>query len=291
MTDPVTGAAVAKLALELGKLGYKAWKSDAKAKAHLVGILMHVQDELNRNYTSLRNCYNASTNERLEKAAYDAGWDAIFAALDDSSAGLLDAIRTAYQAITRGTEDRMARPLTENRDAAEIAHVWRLTGRASYEIDRWLEDAGVGSGKLSETDCKYRTLGELLGGWPKDEQLSVHKKWRDFVAALKIRKAYRYRLDEFATVTMYERPDQEVEFRADAREKWDWLHSFEVQDGIHELWISAGTRILFGGTESAPVLLDIVELIGRDDESWCPKRYVRRARCRLETRQRGAPRA
>src|SRR5919199_6440901 len=91
MAEPVTGSAavvgaVAKLVAELAQLGYSAWRNNQKAKEKLIGILMHVQDELNKNYKALQDAHNGSHDEWLETGAYETAIGAISHALQDSPA-------------------------------------------------------------------------------------------------------------------------------------------------------------------------------------------------------------
>src|SRR5205809_320993 len=114
----VAGASVAleevgKLVAELAKLGYKTWRSKQEAKKKLASILNHVQDELKRNYKSLQDAHNGSPYERLDTRIFERTNEALNQALEDSPS-VLDPLRQAYQTITPGLQQRLAKgPLTD----------------------------------------------------------------------------------------------------------------------------------------------------------------------------------
>jgi hypothetical protein len=286
MAEPVTGSAaivgaVAKLAGELARHGYNAWKSNRDAKEKLIGILTHVQDELNRNYKSLQDAYNGSIEEWLETAAYDAAIEALSHALQDSPS-LMDPLRRAHQLITPGMQARLRRPATGDDDHAELIQLWALVGHASYEIDGWFAHEGAVPTKLSREECAFRRPDELTGGWPKSERLRVLKKWREFRDARRVGKAGEFTLNEIGLSTMYAEPWRELELRERARGVHGWPHSFELIAGIYELWLDSSVRLLYLRTQFDPILLDVVRLTGRDEDGWTPKWYLERSRCRAD---------
>jgi|SRR5579859_550472 len=284
MAEPLSGSvavvsAIAKLVAELAKLGYQAWKSNDMAMEHLVGILTYVQDELERNYKSLQDAVNGSTDEWLELVAYESGIQALGPAFKDDPS-VLDPLRSAYQSMTGGFQTHLADP-GEHLD--EITGVWCLVGQASWEIDKWFVQY-VAATKLSKQECTYRNLHELTGGWPRAEQLRVLKKWKEFVEARQRSDVGEFTLNELALPTMYVDPQQELRLRERAQAMWEWRYSFELIEGIFELWLEPSIRLLYSRTAYDPVLLDIVRLSGRREEGWTPKWYADRARCRAENR-------
>jgi hypothetical protein len=207
--------------------------------------------------------------------------EALGQSLKDSRA-LLDPLRRAYQEITPGVQARLHQPVTEKKAVAELVELWCLVGAASYEVDRWFAQQGLLPQEFGPEECAYRRLGELMGGWPAAEQLRIAQRWREFIGALREDRARLYELGEVEAVTMYAEPHRELEFREVAERQYGWLHSFELANGVHELWLSPSIRFLFARRQWGPVLLDIVHLSGRDEDSWTPKWYVDRARCREE---------
>jgi hypothetical protein len=287
MAEPVAGseavvAAVARLVGELARLGYTAWKSNRAGKQKLVGILIHIQDELNRNYKSLQDAYNGSDEEQLETAAYETAIEALGQALYDSPS-VLDPLRRAYQLITPGMQARMKRVVHDEAKLAELGQLWAFTGQASYEIDKWFAHEGVLPARLSKEECAYRMPHELMGGWPPSERLRVFRKWREFRDARRIGNAAEYTLNELGFTTVYAAPERELEFREYGRSAHGWLHSFELVEHVYELWLDPSLRVLYLCTNLDPVLLDVVRLSGRDQDGWTPKWYLDRARCRAES--------
>ena len=288
MAEPVTGSAavvgaVAKLVAELAQLGYNAWRNNQKAKEKLIGILMHVQDELNKNYKALQDAYNGSHDEWLETGAYETAIEAISHALQDSPS-VLDPLRRAYQLITSGVQARLRQSVRDD-GSDELVQLWALVGQASYEINRWFMQEGVVPTKFSKEECADRRPDELVGGWPPAERLRVLKVWRQFIDACRTHQAHEYTLNELGLSSMYAEPGRELEYREYAETQYGPLHSFELIDGIYEFWLEPSIRLLYLRTEWDPVLLDVVRLSGRDEDGWTPKWYLERARCRAESRR------
>jgi hypothetical protein len=281
IVSPAVVTLVAKLGLQLAQGGVKRWVSNRAFKKNLGLLLMHVQDELDKNYKSLEDSCNGSQNERLETAVYGHAEETLFKALEKDK-GLLDLIRGSYQ-ITPGIQSRLRQPLTDERYRGDIRRLQIQMRLSSHEIDSWLEQKKLAP-RVSKQDCKFQDIRELLAGWPQEEQLRISRRWDEFREALRAvpEKAHRYSLDDFIAVTMGG-PAQEAKWIGDAAARWDWRYSFEVQEGIHELGLEPGIHLLFGGGKEWQYALAIVPLSGRPDDIWCSKSHIDLARCRQKT--------
>ena len=250
----------------------------------LVGILTHTQDELERNYNSIQEALAGSLDEHLETAVYEAGWDGLRQALNEYQA-LLDLLRDCRGQITTGLQVRLTRPLQSDADMAVVSNLWCGIGRAIVEIDRWLEAHHQSSSKLTEEDCRYRTMTELLAGWPSGPTLRLMREWRDFRDHYARNQIRSYSLEEIGVTTMYAEPDREINLREVARRDYTDQHCFELEAGVYEYCVSPGVRILFAVESGTPVPLDVLQLFGRHVDGWSPRRLVRRAQCRLAARR------
>lgn len=199
---------VAKLVAELAKLGYNAWRNNRQARHTLLGILMHVQDELNRNYKALQDAHNGSNHEWLETGVYGTAIEALNQALPDSPS-VLDPLRRAYQLITPGLRARLTQGMPDG-GGEEVVQLWALVGQASYEIDRWFELQGVVPSKFSTGECADREPEEFVGGWPRPEQVRVLTFWRRFIDACRAKQAREFTLNELGLSSMYADPVREL---------------------------------------------------------------------------------
>lgn len=276
---------MAKLVVELGKIGYERWTSNAEAKEKLVAILQHLRLELERNYNGLQHAYDGSTDEQLERAVYESANEAIAVALR-AHPDITEPLRRAYEQITPGFQARLRKPLQFGANQDELVQLWRLFGQASHEIDRWLKQQGAMPEKFSKEDCTPKTIGDCVGGWPPAEQVRILRRWRDFSDAFRQGKARIYTAQELGGVTMYGQPDRELEVRREADERYPAMHAFELADGIFEFWLEPSLRILFARDQYGLFLLDLVQLAGREQAGWTPKWYVERAACRNKNRLR-----
>jgi hypothetical protein len=275
---------LAKLGADLSKTlaekGYDWWKTNQAAKEKLAAILRHLRIELERNYESLyERWYRNSADEQLETALYGSVADAVNLALRDERA-ILDLLNGAYQSVTPGLQARLHRAPESTPDTEALRLCCRF-GQASEELGRFLNRQGSAARNLPTEDCKHRKIRELVDGWPEVAQYRLCKSWREFKDATRANGTRLYTLAETGAVNMYEEPDREVDLREEA-EKYPLPYAFELANGIFELWVSPSVRILFARGAYDLVLLDVVQLAGRQQNTWTPRWYVDRARCRHE---------
>lgn len=283
MLDPLTSsalaAAVAKHASELAKIGYEKWQANQRAKARLISIVQHVQEEVNRNYNSVRAALDGSIHEEFETSVYDAGIDAIRRALTTEWA-LLAPLGGAREEMTPGMQARLRLPLAAGEDVEKARSLLRHLGQASYEMSEWLNRQGVYA--VGKADCEFRLASELIAGWPKQEQLVLLRCWRAFCDKVARGAARMLGFLELGDVV---RGDAlaEAELRDLAERTFGPLgYSFELVRGVHELRIDARVRVLFAFVRGGPILLDVVDLPGREADGPTPRRYLERAACRRE---------
>lgn len=269
--------------LDFVKWIFDRWDRSVESRRRKAGALFAIQQEITRNWTAIKaaerldggpqQVTNSLTADRQQKLAES---------LDDQRA-LLETIAACYEGIEEGVHTLPTQPWSEA-DRAKYDKLALKMTEASRKILAVLERDGLLINRLSDADCvvpdPWRQLeaAELSG----DEQEAFLERWEVFCDGLENDSAHAFSLEEWKGLLERREVSSIAKLREWAKAKHGDMHSFEVEPGLFEFFMSDRVRFLYGiDLSSQPVLIDVVRLSGLESGTWTLPERRDVARCRL----------